>query len=198
MRGDGHHRWRHDLGRLNRALITGHRHSRPIARDEARRACDRRVSAHVVSVTRVVAVASLLANCACIAANPQWDRPNGSVVTGGDSEGSSQPMTSAPSHDDDSEEESDTSEGGTTTSTGGGGDDETAGPDDGTSGSTTTTPPPGCPPGEQLCGVECFDVDQEKHACGTACIDCTQLYGDNARCDHGECEAHEDGGGHEN
>lgn len=54
-------------------------------------------------------------------------------------------------------------------------------------------PPPPCAPNEQLCAGVCTEIDHDKHACGPDCIDCTDLYGNTAKCEDGECEPH---GGH--
>jgi hypothetical protein len=40
----------------------------------------------------------------------------------------------------------------------------------------------------RLCPEGCADTQHDPSACGEACVDCRGIYGDSARCDHGECE----------
>jgi hypothetical protein len=73
----------------------------------------------------------------------------------------------------------------------------TSSSDDGSSdddGSSSTTGLAGCAIGLDLCDGICVDIDIDKHACGIACIDCTEIYGNDARCVDGECEPHDDHG----
>jgi len=178
---------------------------------------------------RPAVAAGVLALVGCIGSNPEWNRPDGSVVTVGDAStgggsnadsggAATTVLTSAPSSDpsdgpsDEGPHESvegATGSGSTTTtgtpSSAEAGDDTIAtGPpsDDGADGVTTDgrppsddPPPPPCAPDEQLCAGVCTEIDHDKHACGRDCIDCTELYGNTARCEDGECEPHDGGGG---
>jgi hypothetical protein len=130
-----------------------------------------------VSRSRPSALACLLA-AGCVGTNPRWDGPAGESVAR------------------DSDVSSEDSAGTTTTGIGtsaelttgfASGDTSTTGVGPG-DGSTTDGPPLHCPMlGEVSCDGACRKIDSDKHYCGLLCTDCTEIYGDDARCEHGLC-----------
>jgi hypothetical protein len=152
-------------------------------------------------VIRLVGLASTLVLVGCIGSNPEWNRPDGGVVTEADDggvatragEASTQTSNDDPPDEDTSGDEE---EGSSSTETG----EEpvsTTEPSEEDGGEATDEGPPTCPDAWQICAGVCVEIEIDKHACGEDCIDCTELYGDNAQCDEGECEPHDDGGGHD-
>ncbi|HWB77669.1 MAG TPA: hypothetical protein VG755_22035 [Nannocystaceae bacterium] len=141
---------------------------------------------------RPAAVASALLLVGCVGTNPEWNRPDGSVVTdaaddvpqpeGRDGESSSTTSSSPP--DDASSSGDESSETSSTSSSGA--------PDAPSDGGA----PPPCLPNQQICNGVCTEIDHDKHGCGVDCIDCTARFGNNAMCNDGTCEPH-DGGPHD-
>jgi hypothetical protein len=132
-----------------------------------------------------------------VATNPAWDGPpigNDDTATSGDriatTGGSSSvgtPLADATSADETRgliETETETEP--TTSSTDAG--------DSSSSSEEASTGASGCPTGEQVCDGACVDISSDKHACGFYCVDCTVLFGNNAKCDSGFCHAHGGGG----
>lgn len=143
---------------------------------------------------RAAGIAGALVLAGCIGTNPRWNRPDGSVATVAD-DGTE--TTAAGTDTDDGESsttgddrpEATSSDASATSSDDG--DGPVATNDDGAEDGGGA---PACPPEQQLCAGICAEIDHDKHACGSDCVDCTPLYGNNARCVHGACAPHGDGG----
>lgn len=199
---------------------------------------------------RRAGAASVLALVGCMGTNPAWDKPDGSVVTGGetsttsessaDSRGAATTVPTSASASDPGSGDSDDApaasvegtagEGSTNETSGatsspvGGETSTTTAPSDGGAdedgadgvtgepsppsdsgddpppaddGADDDPPPPPCAANEQLCEGVCREIDHDKHWCGPDCIDCTDLYGNHAKCEDGECEPHDHGDGGE-
>jgi len=127
-------------------------------------------------VVRPAAVSLVLClTSACVGTNPRWDPPDetsdatptGTAGDAGDGDASSEASVVGASS---------------------GVDDPTTGGDAADGTSTSASDVPECPEDEALCAGACTKIAEEKKACGTECIDCTTLYGDDARCREGVCE----------
>lgn len=132
----------------------------------------------------------------CVGTNPDWNPPDGGVVTvadasADDGQRGASTSTSTDASEDPPESTSDDG-GGTSTSESGPPDAST---DEGAGEVTDDGAPAPCATGQQLCAGICAEIDHDKHACGEACVDCTERYGNNAMCVQGECAPHGSGGG---
>ena len=142
---------------------------------------------HIGVVRGIAAALGLCLAPACVGTNPWWDRPEDAETSGGTSDGGA----------GESEDESETSgpgrgvvddgEVGDETTTDTGGDDTTTD----TGGESEGPTPPVCEDHQAVCAGECKNIDKDKHACGIDCVDCTTLFGDDARCKQGACEPHD-------
>jgi hypothetical protein len=146
-----------------------------------------------------LAIALLWPLIACVATNPAWDGP----AVSDDESGSSGDRIATGEHG---------SSAGSTVADDAG-TDETTAPDETTVGETTVLPMEGdtgsgsgdatssesggvgCAHGEWVCHGECVDASRDKRACGFFCVDCTALFGNNARCELGSCRPHGGGDG---
>ncbi|MBC8070826.1 MAG: hypothetical protein IAG13_21040 [Deltaproteobacteria bacterium] len=151
-----------------------------------------------------IATALLWLPIACVATNPAWD---GSPVADDESGSSGDRIATASGDSSAGTAQGDATGAGETTTglaedtdagttvlpseTGlpsGTGEDSEGGST--AAGESTSTGPVGCAEGEHLCGGQCVDPNNDKRACGLACVDCTELFGNNARCELGICHAH--------
>lgn len=133
----------------------------------------------------------------CIGTNPRWDGPGDeSIADDGDTTGArgatggtdgASTESGIPELDDAAGAESNMNESSTTESstTGSSTMDEAGG--ESSSGESTGAPAPACPGMEIVCDGECHDVASDKRACGLDCIDCTELFGNQAKCEVGQC-----------
>lgn len=132
-------------------------------------------------------IALLWLPIACVATNPAWDGPpvaDDGTGTSGDRIATTEDSSAGTTQGDATGAEETT---GSLEST----DAGTALTSESSAGDeTTTTGPVGCAPGERLCDDQCVDPYTDKHACGFACVDCTVLFGNNAKCELGLCRAH--------
>jgi hypothetical protein len=126
----------------------------------------------------------------CVGTNPAWEPPPDAMT--GDED------------DTDASSSGEITDGGGDSTTGDGAavDETAAGRSDGSSGepeststATTTTggEMPVCDDGMAVCDGECKDIAKDKHACGAECIDCTVRFGNQAKCEGGECEGEGEG-----
>jgi hypothetical protein len=135
-----------------------------------------------VLVLRSSACAVLCVSAACVGTNPDWDRP-ADVAKNAEESGESGGSQS------ESESESEATG---DASSGAPGDEDESTTDGSTSDGGSSDDAPACEPGRAICAGECTDIATEKKACGIDCIDCTTIYGSDARCKGGVCEPKDD------
>lgn len=137
---------------------------------------------------RVLAIFFVLTGC--VGQNPYWDgsgeaEPSHGVPAEDGNSATDADASEENSGDSMSSLDGDADEGATSMESEEGQDDsavDTSGDDDASS----------CESGFALCAGECTDIASDKHACGTDCVDCTDVFENKARCVDGQCMPREE------